>query len=251
MDDWKEISRWRKQQRPETIERRLAIDPEHRRVWDERITQLIENGFPNLRELVIGFCWPYRGEFDARFAIRHFRDRGATAALPAVVDKKGPLEFRVWRPGVAMTPGVYNIPVPDATPAVLPDAAIVPMNGFDQNGYRLGYGGGYFDRTLASLAPRPISIGVAYEQFRLATIYPQQHDIVMDFVVTEAGIHAVTDRVLMRIDAGEGAARALELQQQRGLPRGQPLAAALGADQQAYSSPPCYAHEIDPGYFGD
>src|SRR6185436_2040899 len=99
--------------------------------------------------------------------------------------------FRAWWPGAPMTAGVYDIPIPDGTAIVAPDAAIVPMNGFDAQGYRLGYGGGYFDRTLASMSPRPLAIGVSYEFARLATIYPQPHDVAMDFVVTEAGLHAV------------------------------------------------------------
>ena len=81
-------------------------------------------------------------------------------------------------------------PVPDGTEVLAPDFAIVPMNGCDDRGYRLGYGGGYFDRTLAACERRVIAIGVAYEILRVPTIYPQAHDIPMDFIVTERGMHA-------------------------------------------------------------
>jgi 5,10-methenyltetrahydrofolate synthetase len=207
------------------------------------MTELIVAGFPMLGGMTVGFCWPYKNEFDARFAIRRFRDRGATAALPAVVEKARPLQFRQWWPGAPTRPGVYDIPIPDGTEIVLPDAALVPMNGFDEGGYRLGYGGGYFDRTLAAIAPRPLAIGASFELARLPTIYPQPHDIPMDFVVTEAGLHAVIGAQLTRIDVGECRDRAQRLCDERRLPR--PRQTGDG-----YSSPVCYAAEF-PGYFGD
>ena len=80
---------------------------------------------------------------------------------------------------------MYDIPVPEGTEVVLPDAAVVPMNGFDEHGYRLGYGGGYFDRTLAVLERRVLAVGVSYEALRLSTIHPQPHDIPMNLIVTE------------------------------------------------------------------
>lgn len=136
-----------------------------------------------------------------------------------------------------MRPGVYDIPVPDGTEIVAPEAAIVPMVGFDERGYRLGYGGGYFDRTLAATSPRPLAIGVAYEALRLATIYPRPHDLPMDFVVTEKAIYRAGTQGLAAICAEACAAL---LRQPR--PR---------SSAGSYSSPPCYAHEIAPGYFGE
>ena len=241
--DWAQIKVWRKTQRAELIARRQHAPPADHQRWNAAITGYLESGFEPLGRLTIGFCWPFKGEFDARFAIRTFRQRGAAAALPAVVDKKGPLEFRLWWPGAPMKPGVYEIPVPDGTQPVVPDAAIVPMNGFDEQGYRLGYGGGYFDRTLAAAVPRPIAIGVSYELARVQTIYPQPHDIAMDFVVTEAGIYAVTAGGLESVAAKDCSARVARLCDERGLPRRTESSAG-------YSSPPCYAAEF-PGYFGE
>jgi 5,10-methenyltetrahydrofolate synthetase len=242
--DWPQIKVWRKAKRAELIARREQASAEEHKRWNSSITRYLESGFPGLAGLTVGFCWPYKGEFDARFAIRTFRSGGAHAALPAVVDKKGPLEFRLWWPGAPMTPGVYSIPVPDGTQRVVPDAAIVPMNGFDERGYRLGYGGGYFDRTLGATMPRPVSIGVGYELARVETIFPQPHDIAMDFVVTEAGIHAATAEGLKRVDPAECSTLLQRLCRDRGLPRAQ-------AEQHAgYASPPCYAGEF-PGYFGE
>ncbi len=241
--DWPRIRDWRKQRRAALVERRVAVPQDTFGQWSAAITESIVSGFPMLAGMTVGFCWPYKHEFDARFAIRRFRDRGATAALPAVVDKAGPLQFREWWPGAPMTTGVYDIPFPDGTHIVVPDAAIVPMNGFDEQGYRLGYGGGYFDRTLSATSPRPLAIGVSFEFARLPTIYPQPHDIAMDFVVTETGLHAVTGARLARIDAGVCRARAQRLCDERRLPRPRPSAAG-------YSSPACYAAEF-PGYFGE
>jgi 5-formyltetrahydrofolate cyclo-ligase len=240
---WLQIRAWRKQQRVELIARRLALPAAQRRERGMAISSCIESGFALLAGMTIGFCWPFKGEFDARFVIRKFRARGAQAALPAVMAKAGPLEFRKWWPGAPMTRGVYDIPVPDGTGLVVPDAAIVPMNGFDEQGYRLGYGGGYFDRTLAACTPRPLAIGVSFELARLPTIHPQAHDIAMDFIVTEAGIHAVADSRLVRVGAAVCLERARHLCEERGLPR-------RCAQPAGYSSPPCYAGEF-PGYFGE
>ena len=143
-----------------------------------------------------------------------------------------------------MKAGVYGIPFPDGTEPVAPGAAIVPMNGFDEGGYRLGYGGGYFDRTLAALARRPVAIGTAFEFARLPTIEPQPHDIPMDFVVTEAGIYAATGAGLEKIDAAECRCRMQQLMDGRRGP------ASRAAADGGYSSPVCYAAEF-PGYFGE
>ena len=108
-------------------------------------------------------------------------------ALPVVVDKKGPLEYRTWRPGEPLVDGVWGIPIPARRDLTTPSIVLAPLVGFDLACYRLGYGGGYFDRTLAALAPRPVAIGVGFEIQRLETIYPQPFDVPMDLIVTETG----------------------------------------------------------------
>lgn len=233
-----EIKAWRKTQRAELIARREAISVEQRTRWNQQITASLIDGFPCPAQAVVGFCWPYKGEFDARFAVHAWRASGAQAALPEVVQNRAPLQFRLWRPGVAMRAGVYDIPIPVDTPIVVPDVAIVPMNGFDVQGYRLGYGGGFFDRTLAAWEPRMIAIGVAYEVLRLATIYPQLHDIPMDFVVTEAGIYSTAGGQLQLLDCAESARRYARLMLGRRLPR--------AVYSSALSSPVCYADQFPP-----
>ena len=115
--------------------------------------------------------------------------------------KGAPLEYREWTPDTPTVPGVFGLPVPQS-PVVVPDFVLAPPVGFDARGYRLGYGGGYFDRTLASLSPRPRAIAVARESSRIDTIHPQPWDIPMDYVVTEAGIREVTPQGLQAVEKG-------------------------------------------------
>jgi 5-formyltetrahydrofolate cyclo-ligase len=245
LDDWNSVKAWRKAQRSALIARREAIGETERRSWGERITARLIEGFPLSAGMAVGFCWPFRGEFDARFAVRHWRERGVVAALPEVVAQGSPLRFREWHPGVPMKRGVYGIPYPDGTEILLPDAVLAPMNGFDAQGYRLGYGGGYFDRTLAALDPPPLAIGVSFDVLRLQTIHPQSHDVPMDFIATETGVYAAAGGALAALDGEQCRRRVAALLAARRLPRhcGSPA-------QQGYSSPPCYAAEF-PGYFGE
>ena len=94
---------------------------------------------------------------------------------------------------------IRHIPVTDNTERVTVNALIVPMLGFDIKGYRLGYGAGYYDRTISGMNPRPLLIGVAFEILRLEDIYPRPHDVAMDFIVTEAGIFQVSKQGISRI----------------------------------------------------
>jgi 5-formyltetrahydrofolate cyclo-ligase len=198
-----QLNAWRGAERARLLALRESQPAPLRAAWNERVTALLEQGFPVLRTLTTGLCWPYKCEFDARFAMRTLRAAGARSALPAVVARGQPLEFREWWPGVAMTPRVFNLPVPDGTEVLQPDALLIPPVGFDERGYRLGYGGGFFDRTLAARAPQPLKIAVGFEVSRMPTIHPQPWDVPMDFVVTEAGIHAVEAGRLRRVDVAE------------------------------------------------
>jgi 5,10-methenyltetrahydrofolate synthetase len=245
MQNWPEISAWRKAQRAELIARRAALALETRKAAAECITRLLTEGVAASAGMVVGFCWPYKGEPDPRFALRQWRRQGAVAALPEVVAQGSPLRFRTWWPGAPMKSGVMGIPIPDGTEVVVPDLAIVPVVGYDRRGYRLGYGGGYFDATLAALAPRPVAIGLSYEALRLETIYPQPHDIAMDFIVTETGIHEAAGNVLQAIPVELARERVANLLTVRGLPRRH-----AAGETRSCSSPPCYAHEF-PGYFGE
>ena len=218
---------WRKAERERLIGVRERVDPSTRELWRHRIDAHLTRAFPGLAGTRIAFCWPMRGEYDARPLAETLRARGAVTALPVVVAPGQPLAFRAWHPGVPLATGPLGIPHPAASEIVVPTAVLVPMNGWDGAGHRLGYGGGFFDRTLASL-PKPfVAIGVAYELARIETIRPQPWDVPMDWVVTERGVYRRDPGGLAFL--GEPAA-------------GEPGRAA---------SPVCYADEIAPGHFGD
>ncbi|MDP1557977.1 MAG: 5-formyltetrahydrofolate cyclo-ligase [Nitrosomonas sp.] len=200
MDDWKKL---RKQQRTHLIARRAAVTEKDFHHWGEAITASLQQGFPVLQKSSIGLYWPIQGEYDPRPAMNCFLQCGATLALPTVINKHSPLYFSQWWPDAPLKKGAFNIPVPDNTAPVAIDAVIMPMVGFDRQGYRLGYGSGLFDRTLAAMNPQPLVIGIAFELLYLDSVNPQPHDIPMEFIVTEAGIYQSTKKGLVLISTAE------------------------------------------------
>ena len=183
------LKAWRKAERERLIAARTAVAPSQLDSWRRRMDITLERSFPGLARRRLAFCWPIKGEYDARHLARTLRARGALTALPVVVKPKSPLIFREWHPGVEMVRGALDIPYPVNSSEVVPEAVLLPMNGWDMQGYRLGYGAGFFDRTLASLAKRPLTIGVTFEMAKLETIHPQEWDIPLDYVVTERGVY--------------------------------------------------------------
>ena len=183
------LKAWRKAERERLIAARAAIAPSVLDSWRRRMDVILERSFPGLARCRFAFCWPIKGEYDARHLARTLRPRGALTALPVVVAPKTPLIFREWHPGVDMAMGALNIPYPVGSAEIIPQAVLLPMNGWDPQGYRLGYGAGFFDRTLASLPKRPLTIGVTYELAKMDTIHPQSWDIPLDYVVTERGVY--------------------------------------------------------------
>ncbi|MDR1424899.1 MAG: 5-formyltetrahydrofolate cyclo-ligase [Azoarcus sp.] len=162
-----------------------------RAVWEAAIARHLDDLLPHLPPVdVLAFCWPFRAEPDLRAWVGRWLAAAPAriAALPVVVAKEAPLAFRRWRPGMALARGRYGIPAPAQGPEIVPDLVLVPLNAFDARGYRLGYGGGYFDRTLAAL--RPLTVGVGFESGRIADALPQPHDYALDWLVTEAGAAA-------------------------------------------------------------
>ena len=183
------LKSWRRSERERLIAARLAITPTVLDGWRRRIDGYLERSFPGLARCRLAFCWPIKGEYDARHLARTLRGRGALTALPVVVAPKTALIFREWHPGIELAKGALDIPYPVNSQELTPDAVLLPMNGWDAQGYRLGYGAGFFDRTLASLAKKPLTIGISYELARIPTIHPQSWDLPMDYVVTERGVY--------------------------------------------------------------
>jgi 5-formyltetrahydrofolate cyclo-ligase len=201
---WEDVKAWRKQQREALIKARPQ-DPNERRLRSapilEQVTaelraigaaprsaaaRLAEHGGPISSSLpVLGIYWPFRSEIDVRDLAHRHSEAGGVVALPVVVEKNAPVEFWRWRPEVPMARGLFNIPIPGARELVAPDVLIVPLVGFDRAGYRLGYGGGYYDRTLAASHPRPRTLAIAFAEAELDTIHPQPHDIPMSRIITD------------------------------------------------------------------
>ena len=184
-----DLKAWRRSERQRLIAARTALSPSDLETRRQRIDRFLELSFPGLANSRLAFCWPIKGEYDARHLARTLRDKGALTALPVVVAPRTPLIFREWHPGVELAHGPLDIPYPVNSSEVAPSGVLLPMNGWDQQGYRLGYGGGFFDRTLASMTKKPVVIGIAYEMARMETIFPQSWDIPVDYVVTEAGVY--------------------------------------------------------------
>jgi 5-formyltetrahydrofolate cyclo-ligase len=222
-----ELKAWRKAERARLIGERERLDAATLDRWRRCIEATLERSFPGLSAAKVAFCWPMRGEYDARPLADTLRARGAVTALPVVIAPGQPLAFREWHPGVALASGPLGIPYPASSEPVVPTAMLVPLNGWDEAGYRLGYGAGFFDRTLATLPGPPVAIGVGYELARITTIYPQAWDVPMDWIVTERGVYRRDPGGLAFLGRPEPG-------------RPSPLA-----------SPVCYADEISPGSFDE
>lgn len=179
------LSQWRKAERARLIEARLAISAEQRKAHAGIIVEGIASVLGNVSGRTVSLYWPFRGEPDLRSWMADLTRDGAQIALPLVISLGQPLVFRAYRPGDRLEKGIWNIPVPADGAVVTPDVVIAPVVGFDPENYRLGYGGGFFDRTLAAMPVKPLVIGVGYEMQRIATIRPQAYDVPMDVVVTE------------------------------------------------------------------
>jgi 5-formyltetrahydrofolate cyclo-ligase len=222
-----ELTSWRRAERARLIAAREALDAATLERLRLCIDAHLERSFPGLAAAKLAFCWPIRGEYDARPLLRGLRSRGALTALPVVVAPKQPLVFREWHPGVALAAGPLGIPFPTDSELVTPTAVLLPLVGWDEAGYRLGYGAGFFDLTLASLPKRPVVIGVGYELARMPSIHPQSWDVLMDWVVTERGVYRRDSQGLVFLGVG------------------------TAGEPSALASPVCYADEIAPEFFDE
>lgn len=178
---------WRRTERARLIAARLAVPAAARSEYARCIATGLDGLLPEVDGLIVAAYWPIRGEPDLRDWIGSIRRRGARCALPVVSTRGAPLLFREWRADARLVPGVWNIPQPPDGEALVPQVLIVPLVGYDRHGYRLGYGGGYYDRTLAACSPRPVAIGVGYRVAALHDFAPQPHDVPMDAIVDEHG----------------------------------------------------------------
>ena len=191
----RDVAVWRKAERKRLLEARSKLPAEQRRAYAGAVAGqldlLLARKFSHLAGMVLSFYWPIHSELDLRFWAEDLLPKGVKLALPVVAQPNAPLVFRPWHRGMSMKRGFWNIPEPATAEDVKPDIVLAPVLGWDAEGYRLGYGGGYFDRTLAQ--QRPFGIGVGLASAKLPTIFPQDHDIPLQAIVTEEGI-AVGDK---------------------------------------------------------
>ena len=147
-------------------------------------------------DTVIGAYWPIKGEFDPLPALHRWKEDGELMDEPLrrriglpVIDKvHKTLTFHVWYPGCPMEDDAYGIPKPKDTELIVPTLLFVPCVGYGPGGYRLGYGGGFYDRTLAALTPRPVTVGVGYAHGYIPWLEAEPHDVPLDAILTEDGV---------------------------------------------------------------
>ena len=185
--DWPAVREWRRNERQRLLEMRAALGHEARAEAAARIIPVVHAAIRDHGAKAASLYWPIKSELDLRPLAALLARDGIATALPVIVEKGAALVFWQWSPGEPLERGFWNIPMPRQCRPIRPDAVLAPAVGIDEAGYRLGYGGGYFDRTLAQPDRPRLAIGVGLAQARLATIFPQPHDIPMDLIVTDEG----------------------------------------------------------------
>jgi 5,10-methenyltetrahydrofolate synthetase len=171
--------------RRQLLTARRALEPAKRAAWDQAIGAQVVAWWRDAQPAALGVYWPLRDEPDLHAAYAELARLGARLLLPVVVEKHAALEFTAWRIGEAMVKDAMGVAVPAALrlQEEYPPALLVPCLGFNPQGYRLGYGGGFYDRTLAR-EPRPHTLGIAYQCLRVP-FAGDGHDVALDRIITE------------------------------------------------------------------
>ena len=178
-----DVARWRKVERSRLIALRCALPAEERARHTAAIARELDAMIPAQSSEIVSVYWPIRAEPDLRAWMRAAYSRGLRVALPVALTLGKPMIFREWRPDAPMARGLWRIPYPAQGPEVVPTTVLAPLVGFDSECYRLGYGGGFFDRTLAVMVRKPVVIGLGYPSLRIPSIFPQRHDIPMSWIL--------------------------------------------------------------------
>ena len=176
------------------LEQRMAMpDRQQRADLLQRVMRIWLVGRP---DIVIGAYWPIKGEFDPLPALHRWKEDGELLdqpqprriGLPVVNREHKTMTFHVWYPGCPMEEDAYGIPKPKDTELVVPTLLFAPCVGYGPGGYRLGYGGGFYDRMLASLEPRPTTVGLGYATEFIADLQPHTHDVPLDAILNDNGV---------------------------------------------------------------
>jgi len=170
---------------------RLSMVDRHRRAM--HLQEVLRVWLLARREQSIGAYWPIKGEFDPLPALYRWSEGAPDEVtrrigLPVADRETGQLRFHVWYPGCPTELDAYDIPKPKDTEEFAPEILVVPCLGFGPGGVRLGYGGGFFDRTLASLTPRPVTVGVSFTHGFLPLLRSSPQDLPLDAMLTEDGL---------------------------------------------------------------
>lgn len=208
---WADVRMWRRSERERLLARRQALSHAARGAAQDQVIACLRAIASDLPLACVGAYWPFKGEVDLHPLLQTLAAQGTVTALPVVLEKQAPMVFRRWSLGEPLARGIWDIPVPANDVRVSPSLLLIPLVGFDRAGYRLGYGGGYYDRTLAAAiqrGERPLCIGVGYADSLLETIHPQAHDVPMDRILTE---HGWFDLVRDAADAPEAASSPCQL----------------------------------------
>jgi 5-formyltetrahydrofolate cyclo-ligase len=180
--------------RQRLIEERLKMPDRLRRA--DLLQQVMRIWLVGRPDTVIGAYWPIKGEFDPLPALHRWKEDGELLDEPQprriglpVVDKvHQTLKFHAWFPGCPMQEDAFGIPKPKDTEVIVPTLLFVPCVGYAVGGYRLGYGGGFYDRTLAQLQPKPFTVGLGFAQGYLEDFEPEPHDMALDAILNELGV---------------------------------------------------------------
>jgi 5,10-methenyltetrahydrofolate synthetase len=176
------------------IEQRLELpDRLERSDLLQRVMRIWLVGRP---DTVIGAYWPIKGEFDPLPALHRWKEDGELQGdaqlkrigLPVVNKLHKTMTFHAWYPGCPMEEDAYGILKPKATELVVPTLLFVPCVGYAAGGYRLGYGGGFYDRMLATLEPKPFTVGLGFTQGYLDDFEPEAHDVPLDAILNDNGV---------------------------------------------------------------
>jgi len=186
-------AQWRKR----LVEERLHL--EDRLARNEALQRVMRVWLVDRPDVVIGAYWPIKGEFDPLPALFRWQEAGMEAdamgasrrrkiGLPVINKVTKTLTFHTWYPGCPMEEDAYGIPKPKDTEIIHPTLLFVPCVGYGPGGYRLGYGGGFYDRTLGALQPRPCTVGLGYTNGFLPDLEPEPHDVPLDAILNDNGV---------------------------------------------------------------
>lgn len=182
-----DVARFRNAERGRLYQLRKQVPSASRAKIAGTVANLLDEEIGPVKGLSIAAYWPIRGELNLRDWMVSCHSRGATVGLPVVTKKNEPVEFHQWSPDQDMIRGVWDIPVPREDIHIQPDIVIVPLLGVDQERFRLGNGGGYYDRTLSRIADTTRIIGVGHDFCQMDTVFPMPWDIPMDKVILSDG----------------------------------------------------------------